>query len=397
MSTRFLRIGFLALAGLSVILLTGCSGGNQAVLAGSSWPGVAVTDDTIYLAFGPGVYAINPETGLKKWSFPDRAARGQTFYAPPAVTDDIVVVGDYTGNLFALNPDTGSEVWTFQPQPRSRFVGGAAIGEQYVYAGTVAGVMYALDRDTGAEAWKFAADRDIWSAPLLAGETLYFTTLDRHLYAVDAKTGDMIWQFPEGGTPDEGSLVGPMVGTPMLYGGVLYFGSFNNRVYALDADTRELLWTYDTANWVWSSPVLDEETGLLIGGDLDGKVFALDHETGEEVWTFETDGPVVSTPALSDREGQRVAYVTSGDSRVYTLAVADGSPADTPLSVTVEFTQRFLFIPTGSTIRPVPVYAPAVLTDDLILMGTHQGTRPLFAYERDTMRSLWVFDPAAGS
>jgi len=378
-------------------MLAGCaSGGQPAALTGSSWPGIAASDDTIYVAYGAQVYAVDPVTGHARWKFPEQPARGQTFYAPPAVSEDLLVVGDYLGTLYGVDPQTGEELWAFESQPRSRFIGGAVISERLVYAGTVAGNLYALDIDTGAEAWHFTADRDIWSTPLLSEGVLYFTTLDRHLYAVDAETGQQLWQYPEEDQPDPDVALGAMVGTPTLYDGIVYFGSFDNHVRALDTRAQVVRWSYETSNWVWSSPVLDEVTGSLIGGDLDGNVFALSPETGEPIWVFKTDGPVVGQPVLADRaDGLRIVYVTSGDSKLYTLNAEDGTEVDTAFSVTAEFTQRFLFFPTGSSVRPIPVYASPILFDDMILIGVHQGNQPLIAYDRETLRQRWAFDPTA--
>ncbi len=383
----------LALVGL-IGLLAGCSGDStSAVLAGSSWPGVSVRDDTVYLAAGPRVYAIRPSTGELLWAFPEQIRRGQTFYAPPAVSDDLVVVADYQSSVFALDRQTGTEKWEFQVG--ARFIGGAVIGEKYVYIGSTRGVLYALDRGTGNEVWSFAAAREIWATPLLDTESgiLYVTSLDRHLFALDAETGDLRWQFPAQGADEGNAPMGAIAGTPSLYDGVLYFGSFNNRVYALDAATQEVLWTYTTSNWVWSSPIKDEESGLLIGGDLDGHVFALDPQTGREVWTFSTEGPVVSAPAIGERNGERVLYVTSGDAKLYVLRVNDGSPAATPASIEAQFTTRFLFIPTGTATRNIPLFAPPVLYDDLILIGAHQGDHPLIALDRETLVERWAFSP----
>jgi outer membrane protein assembly factor BamB len=377
---------------LLAVTLTGCSGGSRALLAGSSWPGINVSDDMVYLAYGPGVYAVDPENARAKWVFPEEATRNQNFYARPAVDGELLIVADYSGRVFALDRQTGEEIWMF-PTGSARIIGGAAIGEKLVYVGAVNGVLYAIDRDSGAEAWQFAAERDIWSSPLLDGDTVYVTSLDRHLYALDAASGDLRWRFPDGG--DHETTMGAMVGTPTLHNGVLYFGSFNNRVYALDAATQTVKWTHETSNWVWGSPLVDDESGLAIGGDLDGHVFALNLEDGSPAWGFEADGPVVGTPVLADNgNGERVVYVTSGDSHIYKLNVEDGSQADTPASLSATFTTRFLVVPTGEDVRPIPIYAPPVLLGDLILVGADQGNSPLYALDSNTLLEQWDFDPS---
>ena len=374
-----------------LLVLTGCTG-NAAALTGSSWPGIAASENLIYMAFGPHVYAIDPSNGKEEWRYPAQAARNETFYAPPAVDHDLVVIGDYTGILYGLDAEKGTQTWKFGTPLKARIIAGAVIGEKYVYAGTVAGVLYAVDRENGTEAWHYATTRDIWSAPLLADGVLYFTTLDRHLYALNADTGKLLWQFPDANMKPEDSPVGAMAGTPTLHDGVLYFGSFNNAAYALDLETRKLLWTYPTQNWVWGSPVFDEETGQLYGGDLDGNVFALDPATGKEIWKVTTAGPVVNSPVVAEYDRQPAVFVTSGDSNLYILNPENGEQIQ-KVGVTAEFKQSFLFVPTGTTVRPVPLYAQPVILGDKILLGTHEGPAPLIAYDNANLKQVWAFTP----
>ncbi len=387
-----------------IVLLTGCgSSSSQAMMTGASWPGVTVDDDTIYIAFSAHVYAVDPQTNDAIWVFPTEAqSTGSffgspvTFYAAPAVRDDLVVVLDYNNTIYGLDRVTGAERWTFKAN--GRFIGGAVISQKYVYAGAADGILYALDRENGAAAWTFKADRGIWATPLLdeASQRLYVTSLDRHLYALDAESGELLWQYPAEGESSDPPM-GAIVCTPTLHDGVLYFGSLNNILYALDTETRQVLWTYPTANWVWSAPTFDEASGRLIGGDLDGHVFALDSTTGDPIWTFEAEGPVVGAPVLGDlANGTRVAYVTSVDTYLYILKVEDGTKADTPVSIQTEFTTRFLFVSTGTVERPIPIYAPPVLYDDLILIPANQGGRLLIALDRETLLERGGFTPPTG-
>jgi outer membrane protein assembly factor BamB len=150
---------------------------------------------------------------------------------------------------------------------------------------------------------------------------------------------------------------------------------------------------------VWSSPVVDEESDSVVGGDLDGHIFALDRESGRERWAFEADGPVVGAPVIGElADGTRAVYATSGvfnpgDSNLYILDVEDGSETRSPASIKAEFTTRFLFITTGADLRTVPVYAPPVLYEDLLLVGEHQSENPLHALDRETLVERWEFSP----
>lgn len=397
MIRRRLRYGLLA-AALVILagVLSGC--GEQAALVGASWPGIATNEDLeyVYVAFAQGVYAVDPETGREVWTYPSEPDRSRTFFAEPAVAEDIVVVGDYEETLTALDPETGNALWDFEA---ARLIGGATIGDELVYAGTADGTVYAINRTNGSEVWSFQADQDIWAQPLLVENTLYVASLDKHVYAVDAQTGDVRWRFPEDGQSLSPAM-GSIVGTPTYYEGLLIFGSFNNFVYALDVDTRTVEWQYETENWVWSSPAVDEATGLLVGADLDGNIFALDAETGQENWSIQVPGPIVGAPTIAEpQEGVTPVYVATGnqgsDARLYKLNLETGETLLPPASVEVELTSRFLFFATGTNIRTVPIYTSPVLEEDLVLIGSHEGTAPLYALDRETLLEVWAFEPVS--
>lgn len=393
MITRRLKIYFVF--GLALVLValstTGCASGSASLLAGSSWPGITVFDGAAYLAYSSKVYAFDSETGSVKWSFPENAAGGQTFYAPPAATDDLVVVTDYSDSLFALNPADGKQLWTFKSDS-SRFIGGAVIDEDLIYAATVDGTIHALDRKAGSEEWSYKTEGNVWSTPLLADGVLYITALDRHLYALDARTGKLSWKYPDnGGNPP----LGAMVSTPTLYEGVLYFGNFNNRLYALSVETQGVLWTYDASNWVWSSPVIDEQNQRLISADLDGHVFALNLVDGSPAWTYEATGAVVGAPLLGElADGSPVVYLTcKGDPNLLVLNTNDGKEAIRPFSLKAEFTTKFLFIDTGIDTRSIPIFASPVAADELLLIGAHEGNDTLYALDREDLQEKWRFNP----
>jgi outer membrane protein assembly factor BamB len=186
-----------------------------------------------------------------------------------------------------------------------------------------------------------------------------------------------------------------MVGTPTLYENVLYFGSFNNRVYAVSIEEQDVLWTYETTNWVWSSPVLDEENGQLIGADLDGHVFALDLQDGSPVWTYDASGPVVGAPLLDElADGTPVIYIAcDGDPNLYILDTGDGKDVSRPVTVKAEFTTKFLFFDTGTNTRAIPLFASPIDIGDLLLVGAYQGDDIVYALDQEDLQEAWRFNP----
>ncbi|HEX5327279.1 MAG TPA: PQQ-binding-like beta-propeller repeat protein, partial [Acetobacteraceae bacterium] len=80
---------------------------------------------------------------------------------------------------------------------------------------------------------------------------------------------------------------GPMENSPIVYNGTMYVTSAHDHVYALDAATGKLKWEFKNSPHVISFAA-NRGIGLLDGnvyiGTLDGHLIALNAETGQKVW-----------------------------------------------------------------------------------------------------------------
>jgi len=98
--------------------------------------------------------------------------------------------------------------------------------------------------------------------------------------------------------------------------GVVFIGGgTDNNVYALKAKTGHKLWSYQTGNWVGSSPAV--ANGIVYVGSLDGNVYALNASTGAKLWSYTTGNAVESSPAVANG----MVYVGSDDGKVYAFGL----------------------------------------------------------------------------
>ena len=74
------------------LVLSSCTGGSGSFRA-TSWPGVTVDQDTVYVAYEQQVLALRVKDGGLIWSYPAEPSARQLFYAPPAVSEDLLIVG----------------------------------------------------------------------------------------------------------------------------------------------------------------------------------------------------------------------------------------------------------------------------------------------------------------
>jgi len=170
-----------------------------------------------------------------------------------------------------------------------------AVATGMVYVGSGDKNLYALNASTGMLLWQYTTGGAVGD-PAVANGVVYVNSDDKNLYALNASTGGLLWQYTTGG----------VFFSPTVANGVVYFGSEDGNLYALNASTGALLWKYPTAEGVGSAAV---GNGVVYFGAADpnnwngGTVFALNANTGALVWkTFVAEGQGgsadFSTPSL---------------------------------------------------------------------------------------------------
>ena len=138
------------------------------------------------------------------------------------------------------------------------------------------------------------------SPPIVNDGVMFITTPGNFLYAIEAATGDLLWRYQHN-LPENYIAFHRTNRGVALYGDKVYMATLDARVVALDATTGEK---------VWDTPVQDNSFGYYItmaplaidgkilvgtsGGELGirGFVVALDAESGAEAWrTYTVPGP----------------------------------------------------------------------------------------------------------
>lgn len=138
------------------------------------------------------------------------------------------------------------------------------------------------------------------ATPIVVDGVMFFTTAWSKVFAVDARSGQVLWQY-DPKVPGEWARRGccDVVNRGVaVYKGRVYFGSFDGRLIALDAATGETVWQVDTlidrdrfytitgAPRVANGKVFIGNGGAEFG--VRGYVTAYDAQTGEQVWRFFT-------------------------------------------------------------------------------------------------------------
>ena len=278
------RLIFLLIILTLSLTLSACGGSSSIA---SSWPGLTVVEDTVYVTFNQAVYAIQADNGIETRFVPDEPINTTMFYAPIApLGDSKFLAGSFKKNLYLFDFNTGS-VNEFFKGAGGRWVASPLVTEDIIYAPNSDNTLYALDLN-GNLLWKFETGDPLWATPLLDGETLYLASMDHMLYAINASTGTELW------ATDLGSAT---VATPAMdENGTLYIGTFESEVLAIESGDGTVLWRFATNDWVWASPLLYD--GKVFVSDISGVLYALDTETHEVIWRVESDGAITGAPLL---------------------------------------------------------------------------------------------------
>lgn len=339
--------------------LTGCS----PVSMMSNWPGSAVKEGSVYVAYQAHVYAIQAENGTELWRFPKETDNKLSFYAPPALSQDStqLIVGGFNHILYSLDPQNGSEQWRFE-ESKYPYIAGPLITEDSIFAPTSDHLLYALDR-RGNKRWEFKTSAPIWATPIYdqTCECIYIACLDHILYALRASDGTLLWKTER--------LEGAIASSPVLSEeGILYFGTFGKLFHAFDPRSKADVWTYTASNWIWGSPLLVED--MVIFSDLSGNVIALDTQNGAERWKVATNAAITAQPVAY----QNIIYIGNEAGDLYAIDLQGNLVWQQPK----KFDGKIL--------------TPALIADEVILIPLVAKDNLIIAINQDGGQS-WAYQP----
>jgi len=332
------------------ILLSACTAASTS----SSWGGVTLSDSAVYYAGGTKVFALRPDNGNVIWSYPEKPAAGQLFLAAPVIAGDQVIVGDYANGLTSLKATDGSVNWTFA-KSTGKFVGSPLITPDLIIAPNADNHLYALDWQ-GNLKWTFAAAHSFWSQPVTDGKTTVFaSSLDHFLYAVNQQTGELVWKVDLGAS---------LVSAPLYDNGVLYQGTIVGNMNAVDAATGKVKWTQKADAGIWSAPVLVD--GKIYFGDQTSKVYILNIADGSLDQSIDVGSAVIGSGAIL-KEG-----------------IAFGTEKGDLVLISLDGTKLWTRTIGGK------LYSNLVTNASLILVVETQGDKPLVALDTNGTEQ-WYF------
>jgi len=212
---------------------------------------------------------------------------------PPAVVDGVVYGASYDGFVHAWEVRTGKELWSSAlSEQRDPFAPSVAHGMVYV-GDSSGGSVYALNARTGTIVWSVDVGGVEW-APLVEGNVVYVASgLGGYAYAFDAYTGEQLWKTY---TTDAASA-------PTYSRGTVYLETLTQpSLLAIDARTGSILWGIGIINFCGMAPIVSDDTVYFCSQGTEfgsSNLRAVDARTGRARWRVRNPAELFVQPTLT--------------------------------------------------------------------------------------------------
>lgn len=295
---------------------------------------------------GGGGRVIGPTQGTGEHSWP-------MFRGGPA----------HTGrNAIVLANREGPALWATH-DIRSAVVSSPTVVNGTVYISSLDGLVYALNSATLESKWRMSVGFSTRSTPAVAegrvyaaGFGMFEDRVDRWTFALSTSRGTPLWSARTGFV---------WFSSPTLWNDTVYIGSTSGDVYALSTRGGAIRWRFGTDGAVASTPAV--ANGTLFVGSNDDRVYAVDASTGTGRWNVTTGDDVISSPAVAGG----TVFVGSMDGRVYAFDAATGA-------------ERWN-VSTGDG-----VYSSPAVADGSVYVGGTDGR--LYAIDAESGEVRWTFE-----
>ncbi len=340
--------------------------------------GVAVELNRVYVV-GPDarIYGLNLLTGNieRVWTEPtgnpmEAELRLAAIEVPgsPGTYEPILYIGTMAGTMYAINATTLTTKWDLPvgapitcpvivgkiPLPSAKGALAKEFRQYAIFFGTAGGDFYAVDAYSGGPPlWSQNLGAEIFASPAIcdsvtqagvsgySDQIIVAATLGGDVFALDAMSGSVLWQFDAG---SEAIASSPSVAVDKVHNwGMVWFQSTNDTVYALHLGEprggSRVIWKTEVPGGTASSPAVVLPYGMLpIGfnrfgepifppqcatGDPDddgvvyikvgggggggGWIYALDAARGTMLWDYDLPQLTDASPAPS----WNTLYITS--------------------------------------------------------------------------------------
>ena len=317
--------------------------------------------------------------------------------------------GPSTENLLKADNDSANWILPARSYSGNRQVDESEIGPQDV------------DQMKVAWTFKLPGSDPVETAPIVWDGMVYVTSGRDDVFALDARSGEVKWQY--------GPNVEQQVGFPRnrgvaVYDGMVFIGMINGHLAALDAKTGKEIWNEQTVEdaktGYYSMAPVPYKGKILIGesnGDWGGigNISAFDPKTGGRVWQWQSI-PKPGEPGNDTwsgeswkRGGGAVWNGMAIDPESDTLYLTLGNPTPDFLGTVREgknlYTDSMVALDISGSVPKMKWYYQFIIHDThdfdpamppVLFTGTANGKRMKLAATGDKAGNFWILNAENG-
>jgi outer membrane protein assembly factor BamB len=181
------------------------------------------------------------------------------------------------GGLYAIDALTGQQVWAIDLSAGTAGDPGTAklpaIDNGTIFVSTLEGDLVAVDAADGTVLWQQHLAEDTPNSPTVADGTVYVVANGNRFLGFDAETGEQTWEAAIPGVVDNQF--------PTIAGGKIFIADDSSKVHAFDLESGEILWSSDDIAAHRVSAYMD---GVLYVPGYDGRLTAISADDGHVLW-----------------------------------------------------------------------------------------------------------------
>lgn len=201
----------------------------------------------------------------------------------------IVAVG---GRIYSLNKETGNLNWRYPSGEAiaGTFIGGCTLAGDTVYAAGDEKSVYAVDAKTGGLKWQFLATQPITSNVVVAGKTVAFVGNKQELTLVNSADGTAI-----GNPYKDQSLIHDFIAA---YGDQVIFSTQRGRIVSFDTSSNRPKWDQQLASLKPSGNFTVFNDRIYVNSS--SYLIALRASSGSSIWQQNVGRELTGMPAAND-------------------------------------------------------------------------------------------------
>ena len=254
----------------------------------------AVSGGKAYVSSNDGkLYALDATKGTEVWTYAseDKMSSGAIAIRNPGGTGDWVLLNGYDGTTRVLDAADGKVVWTYKTDDFINGSPGVVDGRFLVFGGCDA-QLHVVNLKDGTLVHKIQTSAQIPASIATFGTMAFCGNYANEAVAFDVVGGKVAWVYEDRALP--------FFSSPAVNDRLVLIGSRDKHLHAIDRKTGTGLWKFRTGGRVEGSPIIFSD-GVLFGSS-DGRLYAASLEAGTELWQLDLGEPLIASPAFGGQQ-----------------------------------------------------------------------------------------------